>query len=86
MAAAGWIDRLQSASMRSGATFAFSEVTARTDPETAMQWAATMQHGGQRNDAMNGVLRTWAERDPAVVKTWIASKPKLPGALLSNLP
>jgi len=80
------VDRLQPGTTRDSATSAFSGATARTDSETALQLAATIQKEGARNDAMNQVLRTWAEREPAAVKKWVASQPDLPRAVLSNLP
>jgi ferric-dicitrate binding protein FerR (iron transport regulator) len=52
---------------------AFTSRIASIDPQTAVQWAATISDGAMRDSETEAALQVWLEADPAKASAWIAS-------------
>jgi len=57
---------------------AFTSRIASADPQTAVQWAATISDTAMRDMETEAAVQSWFEIDPAGARAWIASS-GLPG-------
>ena len=52
---------------------AFTNRISSSDPQTAVQWAATIGDDNLRNSQMESTARAWLKTDPRNASTWIAN-------------
>jgi ferric-dicitrate binding protein FerR (iron transport regulator) len=58
---------------RDAAVAAFTSRIASVDPQTAVQWAATIAEPGARSSEIQAAIESWFEVDPAKASAWLAS-------------
>ncbi len=68
-AASQWVASLPSGNARDAATMPIIDLTLKTDPATAFNWAASMSTAVQRNAQINRVLSQWAATDATAAIT-----------------
>jgi hypothetical protein len=68
---AGWLERLPPGASRDTAISNFTGYAARTDPEGAAAWAATISDERMRNNQIQSVASTWLRQDKDSATRWI---------------
>jgi hypothetical protein len=51
----------------------FSSRILSSDPQTAVQWAATIRNDNLRNSEVESAARDWLRLDPRSASSWIAN-------------
>jgi len=72
-AASDWIDRLDpSPELDAGVTaLATLPRLIAVHPEVALSWAESIDHPGQRSNALTAILRQWGGADPAAARSYL---------------
>ena len=72
-AAADWIDRLDpSPELDAGVTaLATLPQLIAVHPEVAISWAESIDHPGQRSNALTAILRQWSNADPVAARSYL---------------
>jgi hypothetical protein len=72
-AAADWIDRLDPSPELDAGVIALATLPQliAVHPEVAVSWAESIDHPGQRSNALTAILRQWAGADPAAARRYV---------------
>lgn len=65
MAASQWVSGLPPGSPRDAATVRLVDHVQNDDPEAGLAWALTIDDAARRQQALEGLTRSWSSRDPA---------------------
>lgn len=63
-AATAWLDGLPDSPLKNLSVRVFAETVAAYEPETAVQWAATLPPGGDRDASLRRIHQIWSKQDP----------------------
>jgi hypothetical protein len=74
--AAEWIDRIgRERFEEAGLVGRTAGAWARTEPEAALAWTATLEAGWERRDAVRRAMTAWLEIDPSAAAEWLGRQP-----------
>jgi hypothetical protein len=79
------VEKLPAGSGRDAAVTSFSVAASKTDPESAVAWATTIQNPDTNRSTVRNVYATWFRKDPAAASNWLQSARNISPELRSEL-
>ncbi|MDB6070211.1 MAG: hypothetical protein JWL81_1382 [Verrucomicrobiales bacterium] len=73
--AGAWLNSFPPSAATDDPRESFAMQVQKTDPEAAIAWASTITDEKRRERATRDLIRSWAERDPNMVRQWVDTNP-----------
>lgn len=75
--ASAWLARQATGPSRDQGAFILALKTIHTEPESAMEWASSINSREDRENSVDGLIEVWLKEDPKAARAWVQQSNRL---------